>query len=106
MDPFAPFRLNRHPRCFDGHDIYDNTFISLNIDLTFPHIHHTSDAVSCLHILKCSIDFRQWLAMSDELVNLQFASHVIVHQIWQLRATFNPAKGTSFPYTAGYKLKR
>lgn len=77
-----------------------------NIDLTFPHIYHTSNAVSRLHILEGSVDLGQWLAVSDEFVYLQFTSHVIVHQVWQLRATFDAAKGTSFPYTAGYKLKR
>ena len=61
--------------------MYKDNFISSNIDLTFPHVHHTSDAVSCLHILESSVDLRQWLAVSDEFVNLQFASHVIVHQI-------------------------
>ena len=91
MDPFVPFRLKRHPRCFNGRNMYKDNFIPSNINLTCPHIHHTSDAVSCLHILESSVDLGQWLAVSDEFVNLQFASHVIVHQIRQLRTTFNAA---------------
>lgn len=82
------------------------TSLHENIDLTFPHVYHTSDTVSRFHILKGSVDLGQWLAVGDEFVYLQFASHVIVHQVWQLRATFDAAKGTAFPYTAGYKLKR
>ena len=82
------------------------TSLNENTNLTFPHIYHTSDAVSRFHILERRVDLGQWLAVSDEFVYLQLASHVIVHQVWQLRATFDTAEGTSFPYTAGYKLKR
>ena len=82
------------------------TSLHENTNLTLPHVYHTSDAVSRLHILEGSVDLGQGLAVSDEFVYLQLASHVIVHQVWQLRATFDAAKGTSFPYTAGYKLER
>lgn len=74
--------------------------------LRFPHVHNASDAVSRLHILKRSIDLVQWLPVRDEFIHLQLAGQVVVHQVWQLRAAFDPAKSASFPYTAGDKLER
>lgn len=70
------------------------------------HIHHTSDAVASFHILECRVDVVEGLPVRDELVHLQLPSHVIVHQIWQLRATFDTAEGTAFPHTSSYELKR
>ena len=46
--------------------------------LHFPHIHHTSDAISSLHILKRSVDLIQRLPVRDELVDFQLAGHVVV----------------------------
>ena len=43
--------------------------------------------------------------MCDELVYLEFASHVIVHEIWELRAAFDPAESAAFPDTAGNELE-
>ena len=73
--------------------------------LHFSHIHHTSDAISRLHILKRSIDLLQRLPMCDELIDLQFTRHVVVHQIWELRAAFDTAKSAPFPHTARDELE-
>ena len=43
--------------------------------------------------------------MRDELVHLEFPSHVIVDEIWQLAAAFNATKGAAFPDTASNELK-
>lgn len=73
---------------------------------SFTHIHHASYAVASLHILKCGIDVVQGLPVRDKLVDLQLSGHVVVDQIWQLRAPFDTAESTAFPYTSGYELKR
>ena len=44
--------------------------------------------------------------MGDELVDLQLVGHVIVDQVWQLRAAFDTAESAAFPYTAGNELER
>ena len=43
--------------------------------------------------------------MRDELINLQLARHVVVHQIWQLRTAFDTAKSAPFPHTARDELE-
>ncbi len=73
--------------------------------LDFSHVHHTSYAISRLHILKCSVDVVQWLPVRDEFVDLQLAGHVVVHQVRELRAAFDTAKSASFPDTAGDELE-
>ena len=72
----------------------------------FPHVHHTSDAIPRLHVLERGVDLLQRLPVRDEFIDLQFARHVVVHQVRQLRAAFDAAKGASFPYAAGDELER
>lgn len=84
---------------------YNMTFESGRASLDFPHVHHASDAISRLHVLKCSVDVIQWLPVRDEFIHLQLAGHVIVHQVRELRAAFDAAEGASFPYTAGDELE-
>ena len=79
--------------------------LPIRLSLHFSHIHHTSDAISRLHILKCSIDLLQRLPVRDEFINLQLAGHVVVHQIRELRAAFDTAKSASFPYTSRDELE-
>ena len=71
----------------------------------FPHIHHTPDTIARLHILKRGIDILQRLPVRDELVDFQLARHVIVHQVRELRAAFDAAKGAAFPYAASHELE-
>lgn len=73
--------------------------------LHFPHIHHTPDAIPGLHILKRSIDLIQRLPVRDELVDLQQAVQVVVHQGRELRAAFDAAERASFPHAAGDELE-
>jgi hypothetical protein len=51
------------------------------------------------------IDIVERLAMGNELVNLQFSVHVVLHKGWKLRAALNPAEGAAFPYTASDELE-
>lgn len=75
-------------------------------NLNFPHVDHTSDAISGLHILKRSIDLVQWLPVRDEFIHLQLVGHVVVDQVRELRAAFDTAESAPLPYTAGDKLER
>ena len=43
--------------------------------------------------------------MGDELVDLQFASHVVVDKVGELRATFDTSERAAFPDAAGDKLE-
>lgn len=38
-------------------------------------------------------------------VHFEFASHVVVNEVWKLGATFNTPKGTTLPYTSGDQLE-
>ena len=73
--------------------------------LRFSHVHHTPDAIPRLHILERSIDLVQRLPVRDELIHLELARHVVVHQIRELRAPFDPAKSAPFPYAAGDEVE-
>ena len=78
---------------------------NIALSLRFSHVHHTPDAIPRLHILERSIDLVQRLPVRDEFIHLELARHVVVHQIRELRATFDAAKSASFPYAAGDKLE-
>ena len=71
----------------------------------FAHIYHTSYAVTLLHGIKGFVDVRQHFSMRDEFIHLQFSGQVIVDQVGKLRATFDTAEGTPFPYAARDELK-
>lgn len=88
--PFLPFS-NSPPDAF--------------IHLRLPHIDHTSNTITSLHILKCSVDLLQRLPMRDKLINLQFPVEIIVHQIRQLAAALDPAKGATLPLATGDELE-
>jgi hypothetical protein len=60
-----------------------------------PHINHAANAVSLFHSLKSRIDLGERLSMSDELIDLQLALHVIINQVRKLSAALNSAKSTS-----------
>ena len=69
------------------------------------HIHDTTHTVALLHLLKGSVDGRQRLAVSDELVHLELAIEVVVHQPRQLCATLDATKGTALPHTTSDQLE-
>jgi hypothetical protein len=58
-----------------------------------------------MHIMKRIINPRQLLAMRDKLIHLEFARHVIVDEIGQLRAAFDAAEGAALPYATGDELE-
>jgi hypothetical protein len=70
-----------------------------------PHVDYASDAVSCLHVLKSCVDLGECLPVCDELVHLEFAGHVVVYEVRQLRPALDAAKGTSFPHSSRDQLK-
>ena len=43
--------------------------------------------------------------MCNELIHLELASHIIIYQVGQLAAAFNPAEGAAFPDTTSNKLE-
>lgn len=43
--------------------------------------------------------------MRNELVHLQVSAEVVVYKTRQLRATFDAAESTAFPYTASDELE-
>lgn len=69
------------------------------------HIHNAAHTVSLLHLLKGSVDGRQRLPVGDELVHLELAVEVVVHQTGQLRATLDATEGAALPDTAGNQLE-
>ena len=93
-------------------DHFDSLSLSSRIKLQttlfksiFPHIDNASDTISGLHVLKSLRDVLQRLAMRNELVDLEFALHVIVYQCRQLGPALDTAESTSFPYTTRDKLE-
>lgn len=74
--------------------------------LKLPHIYNAPDAIPLLHGIERPVDAAQWLPVRDELVHLQLAGQVVVHQIGQLRAAFDAAERAAFPHTAGDQLER
>jgi len=45
------------------------------------------------------------LAVSDELVDLEFAGHVVVDETGKLRATLDTAEGAALPSATGDELE-
>ena len=73
--------------------------------LCLSHVHHAADAVALFHHLEGAVDLVQRLPVGDEFVDLQFAGHVVVHEVGELAASLDPTEGASFPYTAGDELE-
>jgi hypothetical protein len=73
--------------------------------LIFPHVDHTPDTITSLHICKSLVDIVERLTMGNKLINLQFSVHVVLHKAWKLRAALNPAEGAAFPYAASDELE-
>lgn len=86
-------------------DIFIQLTPSTASSLCFSHVHHTPYAIPRLHILERSIDLIQRLPVRDELIHLELARHVVVHQVRELRAPFDAAKSAPFPYAAGDELE-
>ena len=79
--------------------------LPIRLSLHFSHIHHTSDAISRLHILKCRVDVVQWLPVRDEFVDLQLAGHVVVDEVGELSAAFDTTESAALPNAAGDELE-
>ncbi len=65
------------------------------------HIYDTPYAIASLHIRKSGVDLIQRLPVRDEFVHLEFPSHIIVHEVWELATAFDAAECATFPDTAG-----
>lgn len=70
-----------------------------------PHVNDTTDASAIVHVVESLVDGAEVLAVSDELVDLQFAVHVVVDETTHLRATLDAAEGATFPYATGDELE-
>lgn len=68
-------------------------------------IHNATHTVALLHLLKGSVDGRQRLPVGDELVHLELAVEVVIHQTGQLGATLDTTESTALPHTAGNQLE-
>ena len=75
------------------------------LDLDFPHIHHTPNALAVVHVVEGLVDAAEVLSVRDELVNLERAVHVIVDEAAHLRAALDTAVGAAFPHAAGDELE-
>lgn len=70
------------------------------------HVDHGSDAVALLHGLKGVVHLAQSLPVGDELINLEVALDVVLHETGQLRATLDTAERATLPDTTGDELER
>lgn len=68
-------------------------------------VNHGADAVALLHDLERRVDLSQGLAVRDELIDLELAVEVVLHEPWELAASLDATKGTSLPHTAGDELE-
>ena len=76
-----------------------------SLDSQFPHVHHTADAVSRLHVRESLVDATQGLPVRDELVHLQLTGQVVVYEVWQLRASLDASESTALPDAACDELE-
>ena len=65
------------------------------IHLNLPHIDNATNAVTLLHDIETLVDILKRLSVSNELINLQLAIHIIGDQAWQLCTALDTAKSTS-----------
>jgi hypothetical protein len=65
-----------------------------NFILWIYHVHYTANAVALLHGVKGLVDLVEWLSVGDELVDLQLALQIVIHQTRQLGTPFDASKRT------------
>jgi hypothetical protein len=70
-----------------------------------PHVHNASNAVARLHVSECLVDLVERLAVRDELVHLEVASHVVGDEVRELGAALYTAESAAFPDAAGNELE-
>lgn len=69
------------------------------------HGDNATDAVASLHVAKGLVDPVERLSVSDELVDLELAGHVVVDEVGELSATLDTTKGATLPHTSGDELE-
>lgn len=84
--------------------VYSSLF-HLPTHLLLLHVNNTTDAVTRLHVGESLVDLRQRLTVSNELVDLELAVHVIVNKVRQLSAALDTTEGATLPYTASNELE-
>jgi hypothetical protein len=72
--------------------------------LLLPHVNDATNAVSLLHCLKGRVNLRKRLSVSDELIHLELALHVIVNQVWELGPALNSAKSTTLESVSSERI--
>jgi len=81
------------------------SFFPVPIHLVFLHVDDTTDAVTGLHVGESLVDLRQRLTVSDELVDLELAVHVVVNKVGQLSAALDTSESATLPDTASNELE-
>lgn len=69
------------------------------------HVDDTADAVAGLHVVEGAVDLVERLAVRDELVHLELARHVVVHEPRQLRPPLDAAKRAAAPRAPRHELE-
>lgn len=77
----------------------------LNRTLCLSHVYHATNTITLLHDIERLVNILQSLSVSDKLIDLELALHVVINQIWELSSTFNATKSRSTPNTSSDKLK-
>ncbi len=70
-----------------------------------PHVDDAPNAVTLLHGVEGLVDLTERLSMRDELVHLELARQIIIHEIRQLRAALDAAKGATLPDPTRHQLE-
>ena len=65
-----------------------------NFVLLIYHVHYTANAVALLHGVESLVDLLEWLSVGDELVDLQLALQIVIHQTRQLGTTLDASERT------------
>ena len=84
---------------------YQLKYISQTRHSLLLHRHHTANAVARLHLFERLVDILEALAVSDEFVDLQLATEVVLHQVRELRTALDTTKGASLPLATGDELE-
>lgn len=74
-------------------------------DLHLLHINNAPDAVTSVHVVESTVNTAQVLAVSNELVDLELAGHVVIDETGELSAAFDASEGAAFPAASGDELE-
>jgi hypothetical protein len=73
--------------------------------LKLAHVNDATNAVTRVHIVEGLVDSAKRLAVSDELIDLQLAGHVIINEVGKLGAALDATESAALPHTTSDKLE-